>query len=110
MILKIGAPHRSAAAFAAGCAHEITEEKVSENIAEIHEQIGIDSGKSFRATVTAKTLMAVFVVNGSFVTIAQHTVGFGRFLEAFFGLMISGIFIRMIFDRHFAVGALDFLL
>ena len=54
--------------------------------------------------------VAVLVVSGALLRVAQCFVSFAQFLELFFGGMISRIFVGMIFDRQFAVGLLDLLL
>ena len=51
--------------------------------------------------------MAIAIVGGALLRIAQDAVGFGGFLEFFFGLLIVGIAIRMVFQRQLAVGALE---
>ncbi len=53
--------------------------------------------------------VTVAIVGGAFVRIHQHVVGFAEFLEIFFRLGVARIFVRMKFDREFAVRALDFL-
>src|SRR5688572_6530051 len=54
--------------------------------------------------------MAETVVAGSFFRIAQHTVRFGSFLKLLFGLGITGILVRMVFNRELPIGAFDFLI
>jgi hypothetical protein len=41
--------------------------------------------------------------------VRQNLIGFGNLLESFFGLFVSRITVRMIFQRQFTVGLFDFL-
>ena len=50
------------------------------------------------------------VVLRALLGLAEHRIGFGRFLEALFGLLVARIAIGMVFQRLLPVGALDFLL
>ena len=50
------------------------------------------------------------VVIGAFLRVAQNRVGFGGFLEVFFGFLVSRIPVGVILKRELAVGALDFLI
>ena len=49
------------------------------------------------------------IVGRAFVVIHQDIVGFAEFFEFLFRVRIVRIFVRMKFDREFAIGALDFL-
>ena len=47
------------------------------------------------------------IVGGAFIRIHKNIVGFAELLEFFLGMGIIGIFVRMKFDREFAIRALD---
>src|SRR5208337_3158912 len=53
--------------------------------------------------------MPIAIVGRALVRVAQHLVGFARFLKLFFRGMIARIPVRVIFHRLLAVGALQFL-
>src|SRR5262249_18723120 len=53
--------------------------------------------------------MTEAIVGRSFVSIDQHPVSLGHFLELLFGLRIIGIAVRVILHGEFAVRAFDFL-
>ena len=54
-----------------------------------------------------KSGVPVAIVGGALLFVHQDVVGFAEFLEFLLGVRVVGIFIRMKFDREFAVGALD---
>ena len=54
-----------------------------------------------------QTLVAVTVVSGALLGIAQYAVGLGGLFELLLGLLIVGIAIRMILQRQFTIGALQ---
>jgi hypothetical protein len=47
------------------------------------------------------------IVGSAFIRIHKDIVGFAELLEPFLGMGIIGIFVRMKFDREFAIRALD---
>jgi hypothetical protein len=49
------------------------------------------------------------IVLGSFLGISQDAVGFSRFLETFFGGLVSRIFVGMVLNGLLAIGTLNFL-
>ena len=51
--------------------------------------------------------MAKAVVGGALLLIAQHGVGLAALLEAFLGLMVAGVAVRVKLQRQLAIGALD---
>ena len=67
-------------------------------------------------TIDAATALAVHarmtepVIGGALVCVRQNFVGFLRFLEFFFRLLVIRILIWMVLYRHFAVRLLDFVL
>ncbi len=58
-------------------------------------------------THALQTLVAIAVVGGALLRIAQDAVRLGRFLESLFGILIVRIAVRVVFQRQFAVGALQ---
>jgi hypothetical protein len=48
--------------------------------------------------------VAVAVICGAFLVVAEHVVGFADFLEFVLGALVARIFVRVIFDRELAVG------
>ncbi len=53
--------------------------------------------------------MAVAVVGGAFVGIAERFVGFAEFLELVLGGVVARVFVRVEFHREFAVGLFDLI-
>ncbi len=47
--------------------------------------------------------MAVAIIRGAFLGVAQDAIGFGGFLEFLFGFVITGVAVRMEFQRQPAV-------
>ena len=96
-----------AAAPARTPAEEISEaEKVSEYLADILKDRGIESTRSR----TAHGSMSKAVVCRPLVRVRQDGVGFAAFFEFLFGVRIIRIAIRMKLQRQFAIGALDLLI
>ncbi len=91
----------AAARSGAGAAEQIAQtEQVAQNIAEIGEGGGIEA----LAAHALQSAVAIAVIGGAFLRIAQNAIGFGRFLELFFGRLIVGVAIRMILHGHLSVG------
>ena len=89
-------------------AKKITEtEEVSENLAEVVKDRGIDAR---RCSNSAYTRMTETVISRSFVRIRQNGVRFAALFELLFRVGIVGIAIRMKLQRQLAIGTLDFLL
>jgi hypothetical protein len=53
--------------------------------------------------------MAVAVVGGALVGVAQHLVGLAGLLELLFGRVVAGVAVRMVLERLLAIGALQLL-
>ena len=76
---------------------------------------GIVPGESTATTTSAahaslcEGSMAVTVVGRTFLLVFQNVVGFGNLFEFCFGLGIARVFIRVVFDREFAVGLLQLI-
>jgi len=108
VITQIGPPSRLIGASAAGAPEHIPEsEEVTQDVAEIRENIGIEAPKAAGTDVHAGVPEAV--VLASLGSVAQHAVGFSRFLEILLGVLIAGILVRMVPDGQLSIGALDLL-
>ena len=84
----------------------------AENLAENFERDRGSRRRSRRATgalARVKGGVAVLVVGGAFLRVAQRLVGLAQFLEFFLGGLVARIFVRVKFDGQLAVGLLDFL-
>ena len=62
------------------------------------------------AVARVKRRMAVLVISGAFLRVAQRLVSLAQFLEFFLGGLVARIFVRMKFHRELAIGFFDFLL
>ena len=62
-----------------------------------------------RAGARIKRGVAVLIVSGAFLRVAQGLVSLAEFLEFFLGGLVARIFVRMIFYGELAVGFFDFL-
>jgi hypothetical protein len=99
--------HPAAATPGAASAEHIAEtEKFSEDVAEILEDGGIETGAG--AASTAQSGMAVTVVNGALVSIGEHGISLTNFLKFFFRVRIVGIAVRMELQRQLSICALQF--
>ena len=61
-------------------------------------------------TARVKRAVAVLIVGGALLRIAQGLVGFAEFLELFLGGLVARVFVRVMLHRELAVGLLDFIL
>src|SRR4029077_16749164 len=84
-------------------------EEVAEEVGKVREDVGIESGAA-RAARTGDAGVSKAIVARAFFGIAEHGVRLGGFLEPLFGRAIARIAIGMVFQREFAVRALDVLL
>jgi hypothetical protein len=50
------------------------------------------------------------IVEAALLLVGQNGVGLGRFLEAFLGVAVVRVAIRMMLQRQLAIGALDLLI
>ncbi len=78
-------------------------EQIAQNIAEIGERGWIEALRSH----ALQPLMAIAVIGGAFLRIAQDAVRLGGFLESLFGILIVRIAVRVILERQFPVSALQ---
>ena len=70
--------------------------------------LNCDGIESLRAAADAG--MTEAIVAGALVAVAEDRVGFGRFLEFLFGLLVARVAIGMVLQRQLAIRALDLLL
>jgi hypothetical protein len=97
---------RSAASTSTSSAAESeTFEEVAEDVEDV-----VDVLKSAStASGPANTFVAKAVVAGSLFFVAENVVGLGRFFETLHGGIVTGISVRVVFDREFFEGLLDFI-
>src|SRR5438105_3927063 len=104
-VAEVGAALRPAAATAA--AEQIAE---AEDVAETAEDV-FEAGEDARIESAAGRIgdarVAVPIVCCTFVRVGEDRVRLRAFLEAFFGLVIAGVAIGMVFQRELAIRALD---
>ena len=82
-------------------------EEVAEEVADVHASA---EGRTAEAwTAAADAGMAVAVVGGALVGVAEHLVGLAGLLEFFFGGVIAGVEVRMVLASLLAIGALQLL-
>ena len=86
-------------------AKEIAEsEDVAENVAEIGKDVGVESTETAGA---ANSGMTEAVIAGALLGVAEDSIGFSSFLELLFGFRVTGIAVRVILHREFAVSGFD---
>ena len=103
VIAEIGAPLRTAAA---PSAENIAEtEEFAEDVAEVSKSCRIES-----AETALQPAVAIAVIAGPFVGVAQYAIGLGGFLKLLFGAFVVLVFVGMVLESQFAIGALDFLI
>ena len=71
------------------------------------KSVKVDRIEALIGAESLQSLVTVAIVGGALLRIAQHAIGFGRFLEFLFGVVIVGIAIRMVFHGQLSVGALQ---
>ncbi len=81
----------------------------AENVERIVEAAAAGKAAAARAGAGIKGGVAVLVVGGALLRVAQDFVGLAEFLEIFLGRLVARIFVRMKFHGQLAVGFLDFL-
>src|SRR5690606_1653977 len=79
-------------------------EEVAEDVREVGEDVRVEARAALRARDAG---MAELVVARTLLGIAEHGVGLGRFLEAFFRLRIVRIAIGVVLQREATVRTLD---
>ncbi len=70
------------------------------------KSVNVDGSKPW-APMPCKPLVAIAVISGALLGIAQDAVRLGGFLESLFGILIVGIAVRVVLERQFAVSALQ---
>ena len=103
------------AARAASRRAESAAEVSAEDIAELREDVlhgespaaETSEASGTAACRAAHSGVSELVVTGPLVGIRQHVIGFGGLLELLFGLLVPGVFVRVVFDRGLSVGLLD---
>jgi hypothetical protein len=68
------------------------------------------AAKTTRARARVKGGVAVLVVSGALLRVAQRFIGFAQFFELLLGSLVARILVGMIFDGQFPIRLLDFLL
>src|SRR5207244_2077625 len=81
-------------------------ENIAENFKRVVKSTTSPSAACARARIERS--VAVAVVGRALLVVAQNLVSFAKLLELFLGGVVAGIFVRMIFEREFAVGFFDF--
>src|SRR5690606_11498523 len=82
-------------------------EGIAEDVAELGEDVLHVHAPTLEATAHSGAGVAEAIVTRLFLGIAQDLVGRCRFFELLLGRRITGILVRMVFDRQFAVCLLD---
>ena len=101
VVAQIFAALRPVAAAAGPAAEQIAEsEEIAQNIAEVRERVGVEALR--RRILQAG--MAVAIVGGALLRVAQDAVGFGGLFELLFGIRVVRVAVRMILQRQLAVG------
>jgi hypothetical protein len=103
---QIGSALGAAAATSALAEHITKTENVAEDVTEILEDGGIESGWTRRAATHAS--MSEAVVQRSLLAIREDCVRFRDLLKLVFRVRIVRIAVRMIRHRKLAISALDF--
>src|SRR5690606_16957120 len=100
-------------ALCATTAKSASTKLTAENISKLTEDIFHIHSAAAKATTessgSAHTGVPVLVVTCFFIVVAKYFVGFCSFFKLFFSLLIARIFIRVIFQSHFAVRFLYFI-
>jgi hypothetical protein len=103
---KIGAALHSTAAASATAEHISETKEFAEDVAEILEHTGIESGPL--RSCAAQSGVAVTIVDGSLFGVGQDGVGFADLFELLLRIRIIGIAVGMVLQRELAVRALEF--
>jgi hypothetical protein len=89
-----------------GAEHVAESEEITQNVAEIGEDVRIEAAE----TASADSRVAETIVLLPLGRIAQDAVGFGRLFKEFFRASVPGIPVGMILNGQLTVSALDLLL
>ena len=80
--------------------------ELAEDVAEVLERGGVETPTG--TARIAHSRMAEAVIERPLLRVGQHGVGFGDFLEAFFGIRIIRVSIGMVLHGQLAISALQF--
>jgi len=86
--------------------------RAAKNFAENVERVMESAAKTAResaARAPVKRRVAILVVSGAALRVAQCFVSLAEFLEFFLGVLVTGIFVGMKFHREFAICFFDFI-
>ena len=108
IVSKIRSPPRLVR-LSSGAPKDIPEtEKITQDVTEIGEYVGIESLKSSSRGTDAS--MPKAIVSSSLIGVTQDAVRFGSLFKLFLRLLVPGILIGMVLDGQLPISALDFLL
>lgn len=96
----------SAAAASAAAEHIAESEEFAEDVAEVLEHTGIESGAL--RSCAAESGMAKAVIDGPFLRVGENGVSFADLFEPLLRIRIIGIAVGMVLERKLAVRALEF--
>ena len=83
-------------------------EEILENISKRAEDVFKTSESAEPGA--AQAFMAICIIELSLLSIVQHLVGFGGFLEFLFSFLVAGISVRMVFERKLPIRFFDIIL
>src|SRR5207253_7226143 len=72
-------------------------EEVAQDVAEVGEDRRVEAG-------AAQAGVAVGVVAAALLRVAEHAVGLRGLLEALLGLLVARVAVRVVLERHLAIG------
>jgi uncharacterized protein (UPF0210 family) len=98
----------AATAAAASCtAEKVAETKeIPEDVAEILEDAGIETGSS--GSRSAYTRVSETVIKATLVLVSKDSISFAALFEFLFSIRVVGIAVRMVLERELAIRALYF--
>ena len=96
----------SAAAASAAAEHIAESEEFAEDVAEVLEHTGIESGAL--RSCAAESGMAIAVIDGPFFRVGENGVSFADFFEPLLRVRIIGIAVGVVLECKLAVRALEF--
>src|SRR5262245_45131641 len=103
--LEVEAQVRAARRAAAASAASAESKEVAEDVGEVSENVGIESGAGARRTTDARVAEAI--VARALLGVAQDGVRFRRLFELVFSFLVAGVAIRMELQRQLSIRALD---
>src|SRR5690606_4197173 len=99
--------HAAAAPSAAETTESAATEGIAEDVAELGEDILHVHAATLESAAHAGACVAEAIVARFFLGIAQDLVGRSSLLELLLCALVSGVLVRMVLDRQFAVRLLD---